>query len=472
VKSRRCDIRCAIVIIPALVFMPGVILAQGVAFAPKDAAIAAYMDRLEAGVLRMREEERMLKVLSQEQAMDYLSKKQPLGEQPEPALEQPESKKSVFTASRNILEDMFENAEFRTSLGATMQYNDNVGLTKENTKSDWIYNLNPSWDLKLTRGQSYLGLNYNYNFGYYLKHTSVDSQSQRFAATLFYRPSHIFSFQLNESFEGTNGSDLFNLVPFTIDRFNSAHHRVSASSLSGVFTYMPWGRTNLAHLTLSDNRAYSEDRSLNNITQALGFNIEHYLNPITSLYLGMDFSKTTYEEWDSKYSNSRSMLLGLKYDLTNITKLRAQLSYSTSAYEEGDSEEGYNLNCSLSHKLSNFTALSGTYTFGLSNSASGDYRRYHRHNLNLSLNHQLGQRLSLSLGTTFALDNYFKEDYIGTAGPDDKERRQYGFNFGLGHRLYNWLSLNFSYGHSRILSEFPAEGYIDNVYTWGATFNF
>jgi len=165
-------------------------------------------------------------------------------------------------------------------------------------------------------------------------------------------------------------------------------------------------------------------------------------------------------------------LLGLKYDLTNITKLQAQLSYDISAYEEGDSEEGYNLNCSLSHRLSNFTDLSGTYTFGLSNSASSDYRRYQQHNLNLSLNHQLSQRLSLSLGTTLGMDNYFKEDYIGTGGPEDKERRQYGFNFGLNHRLYNWLSLNFRYRHSRLLSEFPDEGYIENVYSWGATFNF
>lgn len=452
--------------------MPGVIFAQGVVFSPKDAAIAAYMDRLEAGVLRMREEEKMLRVLSQEQAMNYLSEKQPQQEPPEPALEQPGPKKSAFAVSRNILKDMFENAEFRSGLTATMQYNDNVGLKKENTKSDWIYNLNPSWDMKLTRGQSYLGFSYSYNFGYYLNHTSPDSEGQRLAATLLYRPSNIFSFQLDESFEGTNGVDLFSLAPFTIDRFNRAHHRVSASSLSGAFTYMPWGRTNLAHLTLSDNRAYSQDRSLVSNSQAVGFNIEHYLTPISSLYLGMDFGKTACEEAASKDSKSRSLLLGLQYDLTNISKAKARLSYNSNKYEGGTDDEGYGLNCSLSHKLSNFTAVSATYAFGLSNSASADYRSYHNHNLNLSLNHQFSQRLSLSLGTTYTQDSYFKKDYIGTGGATDKERRRYAFNFGLGHRLYNWLSLNFSYAYSRNVSEFADEDYVSNIYTWGATFNF
>jgi len=266
------------VILALLVITPAVSMAQGVVLSTKDAAMATYMDRLEAGVLRMREEDRMLKALSQEQALNEVSQRQPpLEEQLEPP-EQQKPENSVFTVSRGILKDMFANAEFRSSLAATMKFDDNTGLDKEDIKSDWIYNLNPSWNLKLTRGQSYFGLNYSYNFGYYLKHSSQDTESQSLAATLFYRPSNIFSFELDESLEDTNAVDLFNLGPITIDRFNRAHHRVTANSLSGVFTYMPWGRTNLAHLTFSDKRAYSVDRSLQSYTDAVGFNIEHYLN--------------------------------------------------------------------------------------------------------------------------------------------------------------------------------------------------
>lgn len=432
--------------------------------------VGVYLDRVEKTILRLQEEEKILQTLAQEQTLESLS-----GEtMPEEALsllgEKP--KRSMFAASHRFLEDMFESAQLRTSIAATIKYDDNVKLTADDMEGDWIYTIRPALNLKLTRGQSYLGLDYSYTYDYYLKKTSRDTQTNRLDATLFYKPSNIFSFQLDEVFEGTGAVDLFKLVPFTIDRFNRSHDRVNASSLNTVFTYMPWGRTNLAHFKFRDSRTYSEDRSLESDSQKVEVDIEHYLNPITSVYFGYGFGPTHYEAASGKDADIRSVILGLKYDLTNVTKTEAKFSYDTSDYDDGTDDEGYKLDCTLRHKISNITDLSGTYTFGLTNTISADYRRYHTNKLALSLSHQFTQKLSLYLGTTFQIDDYLEGDFIGTGPAEDKERKKYDFSFGLNQQLYKWLNLSFNYKHSRTLSEFATESYRDNLYTCKAQLDF
>lgn len=465
--NRKCCIRCGIIIL-SLIFIPKNIRAQEVVLPPKGIIIETYLDRLENTMLRLQEEGRILRILTQEQMLEALTKEA----LPEGLALEEKPKKSILKTSSEFFEDIFEGAQLRTSLATKIKYDDNVNLVADDTKGDWIYNINPSLNLKLTRGQSYLGLDYNYNYDYYLKDVSDNVQTHRFTTTLFYKPSNIFSFQLDELFEGTGAVDLFKLAPFTIDRFNRSHDRVNASKLSAILTYMPWGKTNLAHLKFTDSRAYSEDRSLESNSQNYEVDIEHYLNPITSVYLGLGFGKTAYELGTEKDEDTQSTILGLKYDLTNITKAEAKFSYDRSDYDDGTDDEGYKLDCTLRHKISNITDITGTYTFGLTNTVSNDYRRYHTNKLALSLSHQFTQKISLSLGTTFTLDNYFKDDYIGTGSEVDKEREKYDFDFGLNQQLYKWLNLSFSFKHARTISELADESYRNNVYTLGARLDF
>lgn len=446
------------------------VLAAGIVFSPKDVMVGVYLDRVEKTILRLQEEERTLKTLIQEQMLESLS-----GEtMPEEALSllEEKPKRSMFTASHRFLEDMFESAQLRTSIAATIKYDDNVKLTADDMKGDWIYTIRPALNLKLTRGQSYLGLDYSYTYDCYLEKTSRDTQTNRLDATLFYKPSNIFSFQLDEVFEGTGAVDLFKLAPFTIDRFNRSHDRVNASSLNTVFTYMPWGRTNLAHLTIGDARSYSTDHSLETTTQNFDVDIEHYLNPITSVYFGLGVAQTYNEaEASQDYENLPVLTFGLKYGLTNITTAEAKLTYEFSHYDDATDEEGYRLEFTLRHKISNFTDLSTTFKSGWDNTLAS-YRRYYNNELRATLNHQLTQKLSLSTNATYSWDDYYKEDYLGTELALDKQRRRYEVDFGLNHQLYKWLNLSFNYTHSRILSEFADESYRDNLYSWTARLDF
>jgi hypothetical protein len=427
------------------------------------------LDRLENTVLRLKEEERALRVLLQEETLGSLSEEtwqQPASVEGKPG-------KPILRRAYGALEDVFKNAQFHAGLSTGVTYNDNVHSAREDTKGDWAYTVSPSWNLKLTRGQSYLGVNYSYNYNYYLKHSSPASEGQGLGIDLFYKPSPIFSLGLTESFSGASTLDLFKIAPLTIDRFNRAHHRITGNALSTTFTYMPWGRTNLAHLNFADSRAYSEDRFLTSSSQSLGVDIQHYLNPITSVYLGLGLGRTANEEEEeTNNSNSRYINLGLGHDLTRITKAGVGLSFHASESAAGVYSEDYSFNCNLSHKISNSTGISGSYDYYLPNTASGDYRRSHTSTYSFSLNHQFMQKLSMALGTTYVLSDYLKQDYIGTDEAIGKERKSYNCNFGLSYPLYKWLNLNFSYRHSRTLSDFPDEDYANNVYSWGATFNF
>lgn len=433
---------------------------------PKNVVMDTYLDRFENSILRMQEEEKILKVLVQEQLLDSLS-----GNVSAQELYFEEKPKSILKTPVKFLEAAFEGMQLRTTLNTQIKYDDNVTLNKEK-EDDWIYNINPIMNLKLTRGQSYLGLNYNYNYDYYLKGTSPNVHTHQFTTTFFYKPSNIFSFQLNELFQGTGAIDLFKLVPFTIDRFNRAHNQVNANKLSTVLTYMPWGKTNLAHLNFTDERAYSNERPLESNSQNLEADIEHYLNPIASVYLGLGFGVTHYEEVGTKDKDTLSNILGLKYDLDPITKAEAKFSYDMNDYDDGTDDKAYKLDCTLRHKLSNLTNISGTYTLGFTSTVSTDYRRYHTNKLALSLSHQFTQKLSLSLASTYTLDNYSEGDFIGTGEAVDKERKKYDIDLGLNHHLYKWLNLTLSYRHARTLSEFADESYRDNGYSWGARLDF
>jgi len=467
VGNRECCIRCGVgIIVFLIIFIPRNTFAQAVVLPPKEVILEMYLDRLENSLLRQQEEERALRKLTQEQMIDYLLN-QGL-EQNLVAERKP--KESMLKKSFAFLEDMFMTTQLSSRLITQVKYDDNVKLDK-NRDGDWIYTFNPSVNLKLTRGQSYLGLDYNLIYDFY-NGLYKDAQTHNFTSTLFFKPSNIFSFQLNEIFEGTRTIDLFALVPFTIDRFNRAHQRVNANKLNTVFTYMPWGRTNLAHLKLNDERAYSQDHSLDNNTQTFEIDIEHYLNPITSVYFGLGLGQTNYEEATTKDKGSQSNILGLKYDLTNITKAEATFTYDLYDYDDGTDEFGYTLDCTLRHKISNLTHVAGTYRFAFSDSESNDYRRYHTNKLDLSLNHQFTQTISLSTDASYTIDNYLSTDYIGTESAIDKERRQYSFGVGLNRQLYKWLNLSLKYNHSRIISEFADEGYRDNLYTLGARMDF
>jgi hypothetical protein len=445
-------------------------LAQGeLVVLPREMVIERYLDRLESTVLRQQEEGRVLRVLSQQKSVGSLSSEA----LPQALLSEEKRQQPILSRYFKLLENAFEGAQLRTGLAASIKFDDNVHLAADDTKSDWIYDINPSIDLKLVRGQSYLGIDYNYDYRYYLKNTAEDETTQRLTATLFYKPSNIFSLRLFESFEGTGIIDLFELVPFTIDRFNRSHDRVNANRLSTVFTYMPWGRTNMAHLTFADERTYSEERSLESNSQQLDIDIEHYLNPITSVYFGYGFGVTYYEEEvSSKDTDYQSIFFGLKYDLTKVTKAAATFTFYFLDYDDGASNEDYKLDCILSHKLSSVTNMSGTYTFGFSKTAYEDYRHYNTNKLALSLTHQFNQKLSMSLTTAYILNSYCKEDYIGAGSAIDRNVNKYDFNLGFNHRLYKWLNLNFSYRHARTISEFADESYGNNVCTVGARVEF
>ena len=459
--QKKCLIICCTVVLQSF-FIYNTALAQQKGMPQKDYIIETYLDTTENNIVRMREEERALRLLVEERTISGLSKDTP-PPQKKPEAEPPTALERTFA--------FLGSGQFTGRFITGITYDDNVNLDSER-RSDWVYNFNPSLNLKLTRGQSYLGLDYNFLYNYYLRGVSDNEHSHRLSATLFYKPSNIFSFQLDELFEGTGAIDLFELLPFTIDRFNRAHDRVNANNLSSVLTYMPWGRTNIAHLRFTDRRAYCDDRSLENSYQMFEADIEHYMTPITSVYFGLGFGRDSYEEGGAKEGDLQSYILGLNYDLTNRTKAGGRFSYFLEDYDDGYNDEYYNLEFTLRHKISNVTNIFGTYRFGLSNTVSYEYRKYNTNSILLSLARQFTNKLSFSFNSGFTLDSYLKDNFIGIGPAAEKERKNYDFAFQIDNQLYKWLDLTFRYRYARNISDFTDESYIDNRYTLSARMEF
>lgn len=381
----------------------------------------------------------------------------------EKQIKQTEEKSFFSQLMPESFRERFAQAKLNIGISTGMSYDDNVFLRENNKEGDWIYKISPAFSFKVPSGDNYLSLDYVFNHDYYSNYHSY-YQGHKVTGALFYKPSALLSFNLSGGFSRSQDINLFRLDPITLDALNRSRKNVNSSIISLETTYHPpWRLKDLFHLRFSNGGTKSQD--IRTESQRVELDMEHFLTPIASIYLGYAFTKTDDKEEPTKDSDSQGTFLGFRYNLTNITKLDAKFSYDHLQYSDHTKDNGYKFGLNLARQVSPITDINLGYNWGVRNTISSNYRSYHINEVNLNLNHRFNPKLSFSLTAGYSIDTYLREDLLIASSIGDRERKKTNLGTGLKYQLSKLFSLGFDFDHSAVSSDFTGEPYTDNKYT-------
>ncbi len=398
-------------------------------------------------------------------------------------------------------------SKFHPYISAQETYNDNINLTKDNKKDDFITTVSPGLRFStMDKPTDPTGIELDYRLGavFYNRYTDLNYISHNGNLLAKYTTKGHWSFSVRDSFTRsdeprerqafTTASDSQYVLATTHNR-NVYWRNVVNPNIEFKF-----GREDKIGIDFTDNIYRSSSPGVENsredavnpyvefwLNQNNGIRLEYgftkgdfetssdfighrgkfrytyRFNPRTSTYLEYDFSRKKFEQQTSTTGDYdiHEGYLGVTHSFTPSFSVDAQAGYFQQKPEAGDKNEGFSYKGGLTYteKVTTFKLnIQGGYTEDYFTSQNLGFNKYHR--LTGSINHSLTPRFSIG-----AYGNLERAEYVSQNHKD----WIWGAGGTASYAIFKWLSAGLDYSHRQSSSDINTYDYMENRVTLSLT---
>jgi len=347
----------------------------------------------------------------------------------------------------------------------TLQYDDNVFLSRNNEKDDFLVTLTPGASLKVPFEDNLLSLDYHVNINKYMDNTSQNGEDHYASADL-----------------GLNMRDItFNIY----DNFSRVFERPSIEDVNriklqdnkaGIRAKLQMERLGVQLGYENFMRDYKSDPSydaFDRIEHTYSFMVTHRTFPKTELLFEYDFSQIGYDESVHSDSNYHQILVGAKGSLTSKAEATIKLGYQIREYDQPD-EPNFDtgvLYADITHTFSDKNALRLSLDRTAYESTYGTNNFYKVESVTAIFDHFFTPKLMGFFTGELQINSYPRET---TEGAETKKRQDkyYSTGVGLRHYLQKWFTLTLKLEHIIRDSNFDTFKYNENLITFSAKAEF
>jgi hypothetical protein len=354
-------------------------------------------------------------------------------------------------------------ARFKGAVTTSERFDDNIFLTPNDTRSDFITELNPQIFMDLPFGideRHSFKLLYDAKLGSYSNYTSQNYQDQELTGLLNFKLPFGY-FAIRDFFNKTSdraGTEFTDLVRRT-DNQADAFLGIEFNKLAEEFNYTHFTR----HFDSRDFEAF-------NYKEDVGTSTTYYqLFPKTKALFEYNFGLLDYTTDNSRDGYFNQYRFGLKGDLTGKTIGILKFGYQDRTYKT-DERSGWNhfvAEAGLINQMSDRTKL--TFRF-LDTATESTYDNNNYYNSN-SLSAELEQGITehLTFDALMGVDrNLYPE--VGTFVAKKRKDTIWTGRVGLEYQAKDWVKAGVNYQYTKDLSNVGPQDYTDNQIMASITF--
>ncbi|MFA4991642.1 MAG: outer membrane beta-barrel protein [Candidatus Omnitrophota bacterium] len=354
-----------------------------------------------------------------------------------------------------------QGLDFSPYAQVTLQYDDNVFLSRDDEKDDFIVTLTPGAVLEVPFDDNLLKLDYHVDINKYMDHSSQDANN------------HYISGDLRLSLRDVT----FNIY----DNFSHVFERPSVEDVNrvkrednqaGVKAKLQMERLGVQVGYENFMRDYKSEpvyEAYDRTDHLYSFMLTHRTFPKTDLLFEYDFNQTRYDESVHSDSDYHQFLVGAMGSLTSKTDATIKAGYQIREYEradEPDFDTGV-LYADMTHRFSDKDALKLSLARTAYESTYDTNNYYKVESATAILDHLFTPKLMGFLTGQFQTNSYPRET---TEGAETKKRRDKYYSAGAGLRYYlqKWFTLTLKAEHIIRDSNFDIFEYDQNLITFSA----
>lgn len=354
-------------------------------------------------------------------------------------------------------------ARFKAAVTVSERFDDNIFLTPNNKRSDYITELNPQLFMNLPFGideRHNFQVLYDAQLGSYADHNNQNYQNQELTGLLNFKLPFGY-FAIRNFFNKTSdraGTEFTNLIRRT-DNQADALFGIEFNKLANEFNY--------THYTRHFN---SKDYQVFNYMEDIGTSTTYYqLFPKTKVLFEYNYGVIDYTSDNSRDGYFNQYRIGLKGDLTGKTIGIVKIGYQDRVYNAGENQDYNNIvsEVALMSQLTDRTKL--TLRF-IDTAIESTYENNNYYNNN-SLTVQLDQGLAghLTLNALFGVDrNLYPE--VGITIPKKRRDTILTGGIGLEYQVKDWVKAGLKYQYREDISNVDPQDYNQNQVTASVTF--
>jgi hypothetical protein len=383
---------------------------------------------------------------------------------------------------------------FHPYIALTGEYDDNIALTHENSKSDFITSVSPGLKYRTEAGENLFELDYQLALKYYSTHSDLNYVGHQGRLTTRYAFDPRWTFRLNDTLTRSRAGVEYYTVT------TASGEEQNLSSLSGTEIYLrnilepaleyTFGRDRLVGLQYRNmiyriQEGEGEDSTENAVTARFvyGFDIRNIVtldytystarferqpdwtgsaatagyryrfNPRTSVFGRYAYTIRNVDEPGVDY-RVHSPTVGMEHAFNPNLTGQGQFGWFWQSVETGASFNGPVYSLSLQQRLQKTTftlAFDGGYREAYFTAENLGFSRYHQGRLAVS--HQLSERMNLGLTGIAAREEYHN--------PDRKDW-VWGVTGQFSYQPLKWLKLSFEASHHQRDSDLEEKSYKEN----------
>lgn len=356
-------------------------------------------------------------------------------------------------------------AKFKGALTVSERFDDNIFLTPNNKKSDYINEVRPQAFMDLPFGideRHNFQVLYDAKLGSYLDHSNQNYQDQAVTGLLNFKlPFGYFAIRnfFNKTSDRAN-TEFTNLIRRT-DNQTDAFFGIEFNKLANEFNYTHFTR----HFNALDFEAF-------NYREDVGTSTTYYqLFPKTKALFEYNYGQIDYTTDNSRDGYFNQYRLGLKGDLTGKTVGIIKVGYQDRKYKNDDSgHKDYNHvvgEIGFLSQLSDRTKLTLRFMTTAKESVYENNNYYNNNSLIMELNQGLAGHLNLN--ALFGLDrNLYPE--IGITVPKKRKDTILTGGLGLEYQAKDWVKAGINYQYREDISNVDPQDYNQNQVIASITF--
>ncbi len=354
-------------------------------------------------------------------------------------------------------------ASFKAAMTVSERYDDNIFLTPNSKKSDYITEVNPQIFMDLPFGideRHAFQVLYDAKLGSYSNYTNQNYQDQAVTSLLNIKLPFGY-FAIRDFFNKTSdraGTEFTNLIRRT-DNQADALLGIEFNKLANEFNYTHYSR----HFNSRDyeNYNYSED---------IGTSTTYYqLFPKTKALFEYNYGVIDYTKDNSRDGYFNQYRFGLKGDLTGKTIGIVKVGYQDRKYKTGEKKEFNHFvsEIGLMSQLSDRTKLTLRYMNTAIESTYENNNYYNNNSLVMELNQGLAGHLTLN--ALFGVDrNLYPE--VGTTVAKKRKDTILTGGLGLEYQAKDWVKAGINYQYKEDISNVDPQDYTQNQIMASITF--
>lgn len=384
---------------------------------------------------------------------------------------------------------------FHPYLGLIGEYNDNIALTHEDRKSDFLTTATPGLRYRNEGGGSLLEVDYRLGLNYYASHSDLNyvSHEGRLLARYAFDPQ--WDLRLNDTFVRSRAGVEYYTVT------TSSGEQQNLSSLTGRGLYLRnilepvlayrFGRESQANIQYRNmiyriDEGTGEDSTENTVTGRLayGFSVRHGVvmeysfstarfehspnwtgHAVSALYRYRLDPRTSFtgqyayttRNLDAPGLDYRihSGSIGIEHTFAPQVTVRARGGWFKESVETGPSFDGPVYSLSLDYRLLPRTTLvlsaEGGYREAYFTAENLGFSKYHQGRA--EVNYQIRERMFAALSATAAHEEYQNPD---------RTDRVYGAAGRFSYQPLKWLKISLEASHNRRDSDWEERSYTEN----------